>query len=308
MYNVWVAGNAQSLFGEAFSVAANPSLVFWFLDNHFWNPRSAGSWLWNGTVYTPSSQSSTTYPAVQKGHAAIVTALRALNPNILIMANSDYFSQVYNGTTPSKIDPSTAGLYNAVFCEQVIGQSNSLQNVATFGQLLGALISAEQQVATNGTLIFHQAGRLGGANYTATNGTQSNWTSTDWASVLFGFGMSMLRNYHYNMTAGPNYQAQDMLYFDTFNGGGSKYGWLQNPVDVPQSVAQFPNGIFGRRYQGGIVVVNPYGNGTQPVALPATYWTPPYAGRSDPTVNTNAQVSSLSMAAGTAAVLSNTQL
>lgn len=312
-YNVIIAGNAVSLFSESSNIAANSNCKHISMDNQFWVGRSAGSWLWTTTSYNPSGQSGTIYSPLQKGYASLLGHFRTLAPNLLLGGNIDYAGDYYgagfSGGADAQIDPSCVGLYDFPFSEAVIGQSYSLQTNYTFAQVMTAMIASEQWWNSNGLgfPIFSQEGRKSGVAFTSV--PQSNWVAADWQSARLGMTMAWLRGWAIHIMSNGNNNASDELWFDEYDGGGTRLKWLGQFTDPPQTSAQFPNGVWGRHAQNGLVLCNPYGNGSQTVTLTSgVYWTIPFNGYSDSSVNTNSQVNSVTIPDGTGIVLSVGQL
>ena len=158
----------------------------------------------------------------------------------------------------------------------------------------------------SGVQMVMQVGRPGGVAWTATTGVQrqSNWVSADWQGLRFGEAAVMLRDSVYCL---EDYNSNNAVLWwsDTWDKGGKGLAWLGYPIDMPQSTtAQFAGGVFGRHFQNGLVLCNPRGNGTQTVTLPTgKYYTLPTNGFSDPTINTDTQVNSVTLQAGDGRIL-----
>lgn len=83
-----------------------------------------------------------------------------------------------------------------------------------------------------------------------------------------------------------------------------KRGYLGTPLSTrPTSAtwAQGPMGVWSRQFTNGIAIVNPRGNGSQTVTLPKSYQL--LTGTQQPTVNTGAVVSSLTIPDGDGRIL-----
>lgn len=310
-YNVFTQGNAASLFGESTSFAANPNVAGVFLDNQFWAPRGTaqgwpvnmtGAWSAGSLGSVAYNTYATTSPIMQTGQAQSVAAFRSRWPAVLVGGNCDYGTYVGFGSAP--LLSGQAGIYDYALMESAIGQSFSLEHNG-FTALMNGYIGGESVLARNGTQIFHVSGRPTGVAWTSAT-TQSSWVAADWQALRYGEAIAWLRNGHFAMAFDNNYQVQNMvnMWSDTFDRGGRGLAWMGYAVDPPQSTAQFPNGVFGRHFSNALVLVNPRGNGSQTVTLPpGVYYTLPANGFSDTLINTDVQVSSVTLADGDARVL-----
>jgi hypothetical protein len=279
-YDVFVNGLAISKYGESAGLAPNPNLAGIFYDNE--TPSPPGTATWNGLGTAPTAG---TAAAIQQGQAKQANALRALNPKMLVAANSFVFA----GTV---VDPSYVGVWDIDFVEEVIGQSYSIESGDNSppGHFMQDLIATEQEVSSSGTLIFHQTGTPGGGN--GLTGNQSTWNSTQWRYVRYGFAAAMQRNWHYALNCGlQGYSSFGLMdeQVQTAN-GTANYGWLSagtQRLDPPQSGA-WTQGVWRRRFPNGWVLWNPRGNGAQTVTIPSTLCRIHTRGYGDSNVNTGA--------------------
>ncbi|HEV8542428.1 MAG TPA: hypothetical protein VGR78_08550, partial [Verrucomicrobiae bacterium] len=88
--------------------------------------------------------------------------------------------------------------------------------------------------------------------------------------------------------------------------GTSTTSWLGAPIDPPQTVA-YQNGVFVRRFQNGMAIVNPRTNpdlslrSAQTITPPAGYRR--FVGNQDRTTNNGAAVTTITIAAGDGIIL-----
>jgi hypothetical protein len=304
-WDVFSQGLSASKYGYI-AQAATPALDGLFFDNamsnrapHFFSTTSS---TWNGQGTTPIANSSEPVAIVQQGIAKYVPAFRAVNPSMLLVANSDFANQL------PALDPSSNGLWNGVFNEEVIANLESFQSSP--GSFMASLIAAEPIIASGGTLIFHQTSSPGGVNNLS--GNQSGWTATQWRSVRFGFACAMMRNWHYALNCGQGaYTAVGLLDEQAqLVAGMLNYGWLSagtQRLDPPQSGPGGQGGfltgtgdiahVWCRRFPNGWVLWKPR---TTPTPLTATVNVPTTLRRiaqtsrgnyGDATVNTGLVVS-----------------
>lgn len=326
-YNVLTQGNATSLFGEASNIAANPNLAGLFWDAQFWAPRGTnggwpvnmtGTWTWGVTI--AFNTYATTAPIYQNGEKDLINNCRSLAPaGFLLIGNSD----VGNAVAGWPVTVSgQANLYDCILAEAAIGASYSWENtsVTPSQTVLNAIIDGEAVIiASGGSQIVQQVGRgrISGANQTWTvpTGTATNqaswWVAADWQAQRYGLSLTMMRNCHYALA---DYNSGNSVYWwsDDFDAGGTAApGWLGQPTDPPQSAVQNAFGVTGiyvRRFQYGIAICNPKGNGSVTLSLPSGYyWTLPSTGLSDAAVNTNTQVNTVTLNDGDGRILANQQ-
>jgi hypothetical protein len=198
----------------------------------------------------------------QQGIAELITAFKAVNPNVLLWMNTEC-------PTGNTVDPSLANKIDVVFCEEVIGESYSWESTNPITYLMANMIQTEQQLMSpTGTVILHQCGPAGGGS-NSFNSAQSTWASGvggQWQYVRYGFAAAMMRNWHYALNCGQQGYNQTALMDEQVQGGN--YGWLSagtQRLDPPQSAASTIPGISGtgvwaRRFPNGWVLWNPRGN------------------------------------------------
>jgi hypothetical protein len=270
---VLIEGNAVIL-GESQTVALDPVCDGFFHDNQFWTPRVSGDWLENGTTQTASSSGTPPITAaIQQGHAQAIVAMQSYNPALMNMGNNDWYA-----TSVSTIDPSCRGLYDAQLFEAAIGESYSVEEYATWDQLMTNMIAAEPLVTANGFSLF---GQYNASGTNAWPQDQSDWNASHYQGMRYGLATALQRGYYYNAESGT---PATLWYFDEFDGGSvDKVGYLGPPVDPPQTAA-WQNGVWRRRYANGAAFVNPKGNGPQTVTLGTTLYH--LHGAEQPTINT----------------------
>ena len=288
-YDVYIAGLAASKYGEfAEAACAFDGLFF---DNMYpsavWVTMNA---TWNGWGTTPVGNTASTIAGLQQGAQKLVAAMQPLSSGMLIVGNT-----AWANISPA-LDPSNKNLWPAVFQEEEIGLSNSIETYINTppGQWMQNLIAAEATVAAGGTLILHQVNGPN-AGVVSLAGNQSTWGAPQWQAVRFGFAAAMQRNWHYAFNCGPNaYSSWGLLDEQVQTiGGTANYGWLSagsQRLDPPQSAA-WSNGVWRRRFPNGWVLWNPRGNGAQTVSVTNTLKRIATRGYGDATVNTGATVS-----------------
>jgi hypothetical protein len=272
-------GNAVAQgYASGVAFAPNPYLDGYQMDNIFDQPRVSGAWGNDTTQYTShwgTSADSTISAWIQQGAAAQIAALRAINPRMLILGNADYFIRsTTNFSYQVALDPSLRGTMDAVYCQNVIGVGGiEGQGVTTTAQLMANLRAAEALMAPGGTLIFEQNGPSHGASWSNVN--QASWTNADWQAARFGMAcacMGGLNDWHYALSRSDGTYTPTTIYlmdeFGVTTGGSQTNGrnWLGAPLEQ-QQVAPRTVGVWYRVFGGGVVFMNPKGNGSQTITL-----------------------------------------
>ena len=311
--NYWALANAD---GETSAPTANPTLNLYFLDNQLARPRTSGTWgaQSDTTPYTIPNTQATTYN--QQGNAKLVAAWRAQHPGIVIAGNNNYWAVGSVSGGGVTLDSSNAGLDDYAFVEQVEGD----MPYYTASQLFNMVKQEESLVSSTGTVVVgNYFNGSGGAGVSWTSGAQSTWTTAggQWQVARAMAAMAAMRNW----TWGPGTGAGNVLYwFDeyqqgigSFNGSPGAPGWLSRGtqrLDPPQNCPSSPitltgtgnlAGVCVRRFPGGWVIWNRYGNGPVTItSIPSTLFrlTNISSSTGDPTINTGAQVTGGSVTLG----------
>jgi hypothetical protein len=295
-------GNAvQQGYASNLAFALNPNLDGYQLDNIFCQPRVAGAWAMNTTSYAAADPTAAAF--IQQGQQQLILSLKAVNPDLLLMCNADYFVHSTNVfSSQVTLDPTQQGLMDIVYCQAAIGIGGiEGQGGTTFAQFMANLAAAEAQMAPTGTLIFEQTGPSHGVAFSSAN--QASWTTTlggDWQNVRYGQAAAFMRNRHYALNFSQNYSPTAPYFTDEILQQNGKFGWLGQPVDPPQTAAR-TNGVWWRQFRGGVVFCNPAANGIQTINLASLGLTGLSAiasnGFGDASVNNGAPVTSITLQA-----------
>ena len=272
--NLLRQGNGVAIgYPSDLSFAANPYLDGYQMDNVFCEPRVLGSYGMNATVYAAGNATAAAW--IQQGQAQQVAALLAINPNLLIWGNCDYFvHSTTNFSSQVTLDPTQLALWPIVYCQSAIGTPNGIegQGSTTTAQLMANLIAAEALIRPGGTLLFEQTGPSYGAAFSSS--VQADLDAADWQAIRFGQACCFMRNYHYGLNYSENYTTTGAWYTDECLAQGGVYGYLGPPgvADAPQTGARY-NGAWYRVWQpsngrpGGVVFMNPKENSEQTITL-----------------------------------------
>ena len=270
-YDVFVNGLARSKYGEVKGFVANSDLNGIYLDNYSPVPPRAATW--NGVGTAPVGVTAATIAATEEGQAKQAAAFRAINPKFLLLASTGIAGFYLNGDVKG-LASTYEHVWDVVMNEGTVGFSWSIEtwHDSPPGAWMQGLIDAEASMASDGTLIFHQAGGPDGSN--DLTGNQSGWGAAQWQAVRFGFAAAMQRNWHYALTCGQNDYSTVGLTDEQVQtvSGKANYGWLSagtQRLDPPQSAA-WSDGVWRRRFPNGWVLWNPRGNGARTVTIPST--------------------------------------
>jgi hypothetical protein len=289
--------------GEVASIAANPTLNLYFMDNQFPRPRQSGTWgaPSDTTDYSNTAAQAATY--LQKAQAMQVAALRAQHSGVVVAGNSNYFALGTVSGNDVALDPSNDGLYDYAFAEQV---EQSMGNY-NFTTLFAMIEQQEAQVSSSGTIALGQYFNGTGSGCPSvvswTSGVQSTWGSAQWQVARFWNGWANMRNYAW----APGVGANNVLWWFDEEYQGGVHGWLSNGtqrLDPPQTGGATQVTLTGtgnisnvmvRRFPNGWVILNPYGNGSVSITggIPTTLHrlTNISSSTGDSTINTGAAVS-----------------
>jgi hypothetical protein len=222
-YEVLTQGNLHAL-GDPSSIPANNLVGAIDHDNQFMIPRVSGCWESTSTVYSSSSQYQTIAPYLQQGYRDSAVMWRSLQPGILIIGNSDYYSYYNSSANPQVLDPSNAGLWDVTYVEAPVGQSFSKASDTTWGVFMACLLSQEAMINSTGKCCWLAEGSGGGVlnDYT---GAQSGWNAAQWRAARYQIGSAALLRWIFGMQN----DASSVYLFDEFNAGANKLGWLGAP-------------------------------------------------------------------------------
>ena len=96
---------------------------------------------------------------------------------------------------------------------------------------------------------------------------------TDYKTFRYGFASALMDNAYFdfsNGTSGPLYKP-GVIWFDEYDlAGTANTKWLGTAVDGPPT-SPWQNGVYRRRFQNGMALVNPRGNGNRTVTIEPGY-------------------------------------
>jgi len=246
-----------------------PELNLWFIDNWFYRPRVTADWDGDGT--DDNRDSASVRRAYRKGFVNGLRRARQLAPNMVIMGNVDGAPELDDGMLT---EAEYKGQVSALF-EGAMGLSWSQETWSTWE----AMMKQYQVTLANARdrlLVMTVHG-----------------DATDYAMMRYGLTSCLLDDgYFYYTTIDTEYRSA--LWFDEYDID------LGRAIDPPQFSA-WQNGVYRRRFQNGMVLVNPKGNGTRTVQIEPGY--SHFSGSQDSVMNNGRSATSVTLAARDGVIL-----
>ncbi|MGE5116996.1 MAG: putative glycoside hydrolase [Betaproteobacteria bacterium] len=245
----WTQRKAQFDYNNAFSKL--PYVSYVFSDNTFGLPRVDADWERIGT--NQSRTDSTVVSAQRYGQVAYWNALKGYKSTLRIIGNAD--NDLSSSQYVEKL--------NGAFFEGAIGRSWSIETWAGWD----AMMKRYRALIVNSTspnVVFLQA-------YGAT---------TDYRTMRYGLASALLDQGYFVYL--PSSGTLQPTWYDEYDAP------IGAPVDAPPFSPK-QNGIYMRRYQNGLVLVNPSKTNTASIYVGSGYKR--LKGTQDPYVN-NGQVQS----------------
>ena len=232
-----------------------PELDLWFFDNWFYRPRVNADWDGDGIDDDKNSETVRTY--FREGYVDGLNRARELAPDMIFMGNVDGDAPSNNGMLT---EPEYRGQLTAVY-EAAIGRDHSAETWGGWKTMMQqyqtTIFNAQYNVA-----IMH----VGGAE-------------NDYAIMRYGLASCLMDNgYFYFSLDNTQYTAE--FWFDEYDVD------LGRAIDPPQ-YDEWKSGVYMRRFENGMAIVNPKGNGTKTVQIEPGYKR--FNGNQDPATN-NGQI------------------
>lgn len=228
----------------------------WYFDDVNYRPRLPfANWKQDGRMQESHSQS--VEHAYRQGQADEWAAARQLDPNILFMGNADNDLHY----------PSFRNKLQGAFLEGLMGYKWSLMTWGGWGRVMRRYHAIFHNLAYPKIVGFNVAG-----------------SPRDYRFFRFAFASCLMDNGYFSFTDKKKMYTS-VPWFDEYN---IKLG---QPTDPPQ-LQPWQNGVYRRRFQYGMALVNPT---TEPrtVAIPPGYRR--FYGQQDPRVNNGLPVSQLTL-------------
>lgn len=234
----------------------------WYSDNSFWKPRTDADWDRNGT--NDSQNSIAVRNMWRDGQRAYYDTAKATAPNMQLMVNAD--SDLDGTVFPTDADDFVQykNVMPGAFLEHAMGKDWSAETWGGWPLTMGWYQRTQANLLDPKMLMFD-------AFLPST---------TDYQYLRYAFASCLVMGDGY-FSASTDYNK--IPWFDEFDQAGTaSTKWLGKAVDSPRSNA-WQKGVYMRRFENGIALVNPKGNGTQTVTIGAGYHR--FQGRQAPQVN-----------------------
>ena len=239
-----------------------------FTDNFFWKPAVNGDW--NRTGGSDSQNDSTVQSWYRQGMITHTNRVKARTGK-LVTGNVGRLGQ------PEAVNTGYQGLLNGGTLERFIGETWSAENFGwktmmdRYRKVMGLLAAPK-------LLIFNMRGN-----------------PTDYKTFRYGFASALMDNAYFdfsNGTSGPLYKP-GVIWFDEYDlAGTANTKWLGTAVNGPPT-SPWQNGVYRRRFQNGMVLVNPRGNGNRTVTIEPGYRR--FLGNQARTINNGNPASSITL-------------
>lgn len=239
-YPQWLARRNHELFFKNV-----PEFDFWFLDNSLDKPPVQSADWQNTGVNLPSSDERVA-KAYRLGHVSYWQAIKALQPNIFLMGNSDNLSSAEYSQR-----------LNGGFLEALIGKAWSLETWKGWEVVRQRYYSFMDNAAHPKLVGFNVWGK-----------------ANDFKRMRYGLGTCLLNDGYFSYTD-ESIGYGSVPWFDEFD---VKLG---NPIDSPPK-SPWQNGVYRREFINGLVLVNPT-NSTRSVTVGHGFTR--FKGRQSPTIN-----------------------
>jgi Putative phage tail protein/Hypothetical glycosyl hydrolase family 15 len=272
-WNTWIAEYENT---RLFSLVSGLDGVF--IDNVFFKPRINGDWNRDGT--SDSQNSLTVHTWFREGMKACFDRFKSLMPTKYVTGN------VGDWQRATVAMPEYDGQLHGGLLEGYIGHSWSPEGIDMYGvnngwgswtRMMTGYRSVIAQMAAPKALIFNMKGKR-----------------TDYKSFRYGFASCLMDEAYFDFSDGEaGIYASYVLWFDEYDlAGTANTNWLGTAVDTPP-LAAWQNGVWRRRFTGGMVLVNPRGNGAQVVTIESGYRR--FVGTQDPVTNNGSLATSFSI-------------
>ena len=249
----WMQYKARYDVDRIFSKA--PKIEYAFTDNTFSVPRVNADWKRIRTNQLKTDSAIIT--AQRQGHAAYWSALRSIKSGIKIIgnANNDLSYYEYKGKT------------NGAMQEAAMGKSWSLETWAGWDKMMARYRRQIANSAAPKDVFLEVRGSL-----------------TDYKLMRYGLASALLENgWFVHLPSSGTFQPK---WFDEYEAP------IGTPVESPPTTPK-SNGIWMRKYQNGLVLVNPSKSTTKSIYIGSGYKR--LKGTQDPYVNTGASQSTVTL-------------
>jgi hypothetical protein len=255
-YPEWAARRDFNLFFRD-----TPELDIWFYDNWFYRPRRNADWDGDGVDDDRDDPAVRKY--IREGYMRGLNRARQLAPDMIFLGNVDGHPVENVGMLT---EPEFRGQLTGLF-EAAMGRDHSAETWGGWETMMNQYRTLIQNAQYNVALLNTQG------------------DPQDYATMRYGLASCLMDNGYYMFSSlTKDYEAQ--IWFDEFDID------LGKAIDPPQSDA-WQNGVYMRRFENGMALVNPKGNGTKTVQVGPGYKR--FSGSQDPATNNGKVVESVTL-------------
>jgi hypothetical protein len=238
-----------------------PEFDIWFIDNWFYRPRVTADW--NGDGVNEGRNVDWVQTAYRKGMMNVVRRVRALAPDVIVMGNVDGDPNREEGMLT---EPEYKGQVAALY-EGAIGRRYSQESHTSWQSMM-------KQYRTT---LSNSRGQM---LVMTVHGAED-----DYALMRYGLASCLMDDgYFYYTSSEMHYKSA--YWYDEFDVD------LGRAIDPPQH-SPWQNGVYRRRFERGMVLVNPKANGTRTVQVEPGYRR--IDGRQDPVTNNGEPVRDITL-------------
>jgi hypothetical protein len=226
----------------------------WFSDLCLYAPNHVVDWNRSGVTGnypTTNERARGWWRAGQAAYYNTASSLKSPGMTFMVNTNSDLNNAIFpaNGATFTDY----TNIVGGAFLEGTIGETWSPESRGSWSMMMGWYNAVFNQLKSPKMVLFNP----------------HIYTTTDYQTQRYAMASCLLNNGYHCPTTG-SYDGS-LPWFDEFNlAGGSTTKWLGTAVDPPQTTA-WSNGVYMRRFQNGIALCNPKGNGRRTVTPPSGY-------------------------------------
>jgi hypothetical protein len=238
-----------------------PEMDIWYFDNWFYRPRVKVDWDGDGTDDDKNDES--VRRAYRKGYVNALRRAKQLAPNVIMMGNVDGEVSTNDGMLT---EPEFRGQLTALY-EGAMGLSYSSEGWGSWEIMM-------KQYQTTVANAQHNVAAM------TVHGPKD-----DYAFMRYGLASSLMDNGYYYYTSIED-QYRSSYWYDEYD---VKLG---RAIDPPQFSA-WKSGVYMRRFENGMALVNPKGNGRRTIQIEPGYQR--ISGKQDPRTNNGQSADSVTL-------------
>jgi MBG domain/Hypothetical glycosyl hydrolase family 15/Immunoglobulin domain/HYR domain len=239
-----------------------PEFDAWFADDVFYKPRTVKP-DWNGDGVGDDPENPANWPYFRQGIADNLAAVKALMPQLKTIGNVDGHASLDQGFLR---DPEYQGMLDGALLEHAIGRPFSPEVYAGWGGMMTSYRSLMAHTNAPHMVIF-----------------QYHSATPTYAEMRYAMASALMDDGYF---AANDNGYTNVQWFDEFDVD------LGHAVDGPQ-LAPAQNGVYVRRFEKGMAIVNPKDNGPQTIMIEPGYQR--FLGTQDPVANNGLAVSTITL-------------